>query len=108
MKIKCTKTMTRELNKAGKTPENYSKAHFDFIAVSPELYGRMINYNIFEAYDYGDYNAATGLMQAIRVSYPGEAYACENYITTKELNKLFVSGDTLETYTARVINAYQI
>lgn len=47
-------------------------------------------------------------MRAIRVEYPADWYACDGYITTKQLNKLYRAGDTVETFTARVLEEIEI
>ena len=106
MKLKATKTMAAALNKAAAAAG--AGITFTLEKLPERAYGVMVDYDIFGAADYGDYNYSTGLFQAIRVSYPLECYACDSWLTTKELHRIYTAGDSLETYTARVLEAVAI
>lgn len=88
MKIASTKTMATLLNKIAKEMGT-SDRHFRYITVSQDVYQRYIDIDIYNAEDYGDYNWQTGKIRAIEVEYPSEYYACNRYLTTKELNRVF-------------------
>lgn len=88
MKIASTKTMATLLNKIAKEM-GITDRHFRYITVSPEVYQRYIDLDIYNAEDYGDYNWQTGKIRAIEVEYPSEYYANNNYLTTKDLNRIF-------------------
>lgn len=88
MKIASTKTMATLLNKIAKEM-GITDRHFRYITTSREVYARYIDMDYFEAENYGDYNWQTGKFRAIEVEYPDEYYACNRYLTSKELNRIF-------------------
>ena len=106
MLIAATKKMVNELNKAAKAAGRPEK--FGHVTMTPASYKWYVGMDTDGAFDYGDYNYSTGLMRAIRVEYPADWYACDGYITTKQLNKLYRAGDTVETFTARVLEEIEI
>lgn len=106
MLIAATKKMVNELNKAAKAAGRPEK--FGHVTMTPDSYKWNVSMDIFGAYDYGDYSYNTGMVRAIRVEYPADWYACDGYITTKQLNKLYRAGDTVETFTARVLEEIEI
>ena len=67
-------------------------------------YSTYVDWDIFAAYDHGDYNISTGKFRAIMAMYAPDCYAVPRYITTKELNSLYQAGDTIDSYTERVID----
>ena len=44
----------------------------------------------------------------ITVVYPDYYYAMNKYITFYDLDRAFIPGDTIETFTARIIEVYEI
>lgn len=85
MKVKATKRMCKELLKAAKAA-NYTSIEDIFIdTASPEFYERFINDDLFEAVDYGDFDAATGLIKFITVIYKDTCYSVNRYFTTYDL-----------------------
>lgn len=111
MKIASTKTMADLLNKEAKKM-GVSDRHFRYITVSTEVYKMYIDMDIWDAEDYGDYNFNTGRLRAIEVEYPSEYYACNNYLTSKELNKIFKNNrdsiETAEDFAKVVVEAMEI
>lgn len=97
MKIASTMTMAKLLNRVAKEVGKDSGMHFRYITVTPEVYKRYVDMDLWDAEDYGDYNASTGKLRAIEVEHPSEYYACNNYLTSKELNKIFKNNrDAIE------------
>lgn len=88
MKIASTKTMTTLLNKIAKEMGK-TDMHFRYITVSPEVYQRYIDMDIYDAEDNGDYNWETRKLRAIEVEYPDEYYACNKYLTTKDIKRIY-------------------
>lgn len=88
MKIASTKAMATLLNKMTKEM-GITDRHFRYITLTPEVYKRYVDIEIYNAYDNGDYNWETGELRAIEVEYPSEYYANNNYLTTQELNRIF-------------------
>ena len=86
MKIKVSKTFCSYINKVAK--ETGKRFSARFIAVSEAQYNLRCG-NIFDAYDYGDYNFENNTASVIAVNYPPEFYACDRLLTTKELTQEF-------------------
>lgn len=105
MKVKVTKVMTNTLNKYAKN--HGAKYRFEYRTATTDFYRRAVNYDIYTAYDYGDYDYENGF-KYIAVIYGGELYAVNQYITTFDLVRLFDKSDTLDTFCERVIEAYEI
>ena len=59
------------------------EAHAEIVEMSDRQYGLCVG-DIFDAYDYRDYTPA-GNFKAIMISYPGDYYACPQYLSTKAL-----------------------
>lgn len=106
MKVQATKKMASELNKALKGTRFEKIMRFDAKEVSFEFYTREVSSN-WEEMEL-DHNARTGKCRTMRVAYNPELYAVNQYITTRELNKLFEKGDTWETFSQKVFEAYEV
>lgn len=102
MKLKVTKAMVNTLNRYAKG----NPLRFEFRTTSPANYERFVNSDLFKNESDFDYN--TGLFKYISVIYPGEFYAPPQTLTTYDLKRLYVSGDTVETYCKRVIENMMI
>lgn len=111
MKIASTKTMATLLNKIAKEM-GITDRRFRYITVSPEVYKRYVDIEIYNAYDNGDYNWETGKIRAIEVEYPSEYYANNNYLTTQELNRIFKryksSIENADDFAKKVIEEMEI
>lgn len=111
MKIASTKIMATLLNKIAKEM-GITDRHFRYITVSPEVYKRYVDIEIYNAYDNGDYNWETGKIRAIEVEYPSEYYANNNYLTTKDLNRIFKryksSIENADDFAKKVIEEMEI
>lgn len=112
MKVKVTKKMTNELNKVLKCDYVSKPLRFEYREAKPEVYERVVNYDLFKAYDYGDFDWNKSVFKYIAVVYPGEYYAMSQYLTTYDLNRLFaeVKHDNLEfnEFANHVINSMSI
>lgn len=106
MKLKATKTMAAALNKAAAAAG--AGMTFTLEKLPERTYAVMVDCDIFAAEEYGDYNYNTGLFQAIRVSYPAEYYAMDNWLTTKTMRRIYTPGDYLEQFTSKVLEAFAI
>lgn len=106
MRIQATKKMANELNKALKGTRFENMMVFSAREMTSEQYSRELAGNWLYA-DY-EYNARTGKCRTMRVAYHPELYAVNQYITTRELNKLFEQGDTWETFSQKVFEAYEV
>ena len=105
MRIAATTTMAATLNK------EFRRRGWDYKARQVWLKAQQYSWNvgdIYDAEDYGDYNDEKDAYRAIVVIYPDDYYACPRYITTRDLNRLFSKGDTLDTYAARVAEDCEI
>ena len=97
MKLKVNKTMVKTLNKYAKD----KPLHFAYRTTSPANYTLLVDYDLFR--NESDFEYSTGEMKYIKVIYPPEYYALPGALTTNDLKRLYVSGDTVETYCKRVI-----
>lgn len=87
MKIKVSKVFADFINKTAEEL-NFS-VHAQVVNLTENNYRLNVDYNIWDAQAYGDYNSNKGTFKAIRLSYPDDFCACPHYLTTKELNKEF-------------------
>lgn len=110
MKIASTMTMAKLLNRLAK--EMNKGMSFRYITTTPEIYKAYIDMDLWDAEDYGDYNFNTGRLRAIEVEYPSEYYACNNYLTSKELNKIFKNNrgaiENADDFAKVVVEAMEI
>lgn len=106
MKVKVTKIMTNTLDKYAK--KHGVKYRFVYHTAPIDYYRTAVNWDIYTAESYGDYDIEHGVFKYIAVVYPSEWYAMNDYITTADLVRLFDKSDTIDTFCERVINAYEI
>lgn len=106
MKIQATKVMAQAINKAFKAKgwEGYKATQ---VMLTSQQYSWYVG-DIYDAEDYGDYSDQDDKYRAICVTYPADYYACDRYITSKELNHLFTKGDTLDSFIAKVLEDVEI
>lgn len=111
MRIQTTKTLTNALNKEVKKT-NYNM-RFDHIEISSYDYSRIVSINFDDMEK--DYDYRSGKCKAIKVIYPGECYAMENYITTNDLLRIANKIDgtiydplTVENFAQHVFEEYEI
>ena len=107
MKIKTTKTLCKFLSeklKEHETTKNYTLTHEqltkDFFSwqVDMDYYNHTIDYN----YNNNKFNV-------FKISYPLDYYACDKYITTKDLTKIFDKSDkTANGFVQAFINYIEI
>lgn len=102
MFTKVTKAMVNTLNRYVKG----NPLRFEYRTTSPANYERFVDYDLFK--NESDFDYSTGLFKYISVIYPGEFYALPKTLTTYDLKRLYVSGDTVETFCNRVIENMMI
>lgn len=95
MYITTSKKLTSLLNKAAKTAG--AAMRFDHVKMNENEFKWYVDIDTsFHGLDY-DYKTET--FSVIRVSYPTSYYACDNYLTTRKLTKIFKrSAGTLESF----------
>jgi len=86
MQVAATTTMARMLAKACKDKGLDYKVRY--ITVTPEVYKRYIDIEVYNAYDNGDYNWETNKIRAIEICYDPNDYACPRYLTTQEIRNI--------------------
>lgn len=106
MRVAATKKMAGTLNKAAKTA-GYPFT-FEHFTVGVDTYRAHVDCDVWSAYDYGDFDGATGTMRAIEVIYPSEYCACPQYLTTRRLHGEYRKGDTIESFINRVLESVEI
>lgn len=109
MKIKATKTMCKALLKAAKNADYTSIKDIILDAAKPDFYERYIDADPFNALDYGDFDASTGLIKFITVIYKDECYSVNRYFTTHDLIKEFNHSDhTYDGFMNQVLSLIEI
>ena len=106
MNIQATKTMAQAINKALKA-KGWKGYRVEQIMLTSQAYAWNVG-DIYDAEDYGDYCDLNNKYRALRVIYPAEYYACDKYLTTQDLNRIFEKGDTLEAFMAKVLDEIEI
>lgn len=106
MKVQVTKTLCKELKK------NIKSFDIEYIELPLNQYKSTIDFDI---YDHEiDYNFEKGVFKAFKIIYPYDCYALPQYITTKDLKRLFkdmvMSQDslTIKNFCKRFELNYQI
>lgn len=87
MKVKATKTMAKELQKALKA----DGIAVEQIHMSPSAFRFLVDLNEYK--HEIDYNINTGMFNVIRVVYPLKYYACTRYLTTADLMSCYRMSD---------------
>lgn len=112
MRVQATKKMANELNKALKGTRFEKIMRFDAREVSFEFYAREVSSN-WEEMEM-DYDARTGKYRTMRVAYNPNLYAMGQFITTRDLNKIFRdiqfynTCPTFEDFAKGVFEQYEI
>ena len=108
MKIKVSKTFAKFINETAK--EMGFEVLAKVVEFSENAYKWNVSYDVFRAYDYGDFDFSKGTYKAICLSYPASYYSCNRYLTTYELNKEFKSAGVqdIEGLKAMVRNMCEI
>ena len=103
MKIMISKTMVKALNAAAK--RLHMPYEFKYNECGYTEYRRYINtFGYISGHDITRDNK----IKYISVSYPDNYYAMQQYITFNDLDRAFVAGDTIETFTNRIAELYEI
>ena len=87
MKIKVSKAFAKFINDTAK--ELGFEVFAKVVELSTNQYKINVDYDLFRAYDYGDFNSAKGTYKALCLSYPESYYSCGQYLSTYELNQEF-------------------
>lgn len=102
MKIIISKTMVKALNAAAK--KQNKPMYFNYCECGYLEYKYRVNAFNLSGHDITKNN----MVKYICVSYPDNYYAMNNYITFNDLDRAFVAGDTVETFTNRIVERYEI
>lgn len=81
MKLKATKTLAKELNKRIEKYNIYGER------LTERQFTFMVDSNYFN--HEGDFDYTTNTFGVIVVEYPSNYYACNKYITTRDLVKIW-------------------
>ena len=84
MKIKVSKAMAKFINECAK--EMGFKVSAKVVEYGMNEYKWNVDYDLFRAYDYGDYDVCKGTYKAILLTYPASYYAASVHLTTYQLN----------------------
>lgn len=92
MKVKVTKTFVNELNKVKKQYPKFKDYEIEFCEMDENTYRWYVDLDAWWT-ECDDFNLKTGKFNAIRVIYPPDYCACNKFITTKDLNKIYLRSD---------------
>lgn len=107
MRVQATKKMASELNKAIKGTRFEKIMRFDAKEVQFEFYTREVSSN-WEEMEL-DYNARTGKYRTMKVVYHPTLYAMGQYITTRDLSRIFkITGNNWDDFVKEVCAEYEI
>ena len=105
MKVKATKVMAEMLNK--KFKEHNDGYDVSLEKMSERRFSVNVDLNSFDHDD--DYDYKTGQFSAICVMYPLDYYACNRYLTTKDLVRAFQKSDkTLDGFAEAVYESVRV
>lgn len=114
MRIQATKAMTQAINKAFKSQQGRFKGYCAvYNTATPQAYAWHVG-SIYDAEDWGDFNATTGTVRYITVTYPDGAYATPRHLSTKDLADICrqVRHDngaiTLDEFMSAVLDAVEV
>lgn len=114
MRIQATKAMTQAINKAFKSQQGRFKGcRAVYGTAIPQVYAWYVG-NIYDAEDWGDYDATTGTIRYITVTYPDDAYATPRHLSTKDLADIYrrarrdSGAITLDEFMSAVLDAVEV
>lgn len=101
MKVKATAVMAKTLQKYIKdykiTLQKYNE----------RAYSMLVDYNTFDHEEDFDYK--TSKFNVIKITYPDDYYACDRYLTTRTLTRLFnKSNGTFESFLQQIKNEIEV
>lgn len=105
MKIIVSKTMVKALNAAAAALNMPHR--FTYCETGYNEYRQLTNmfgYGHLSGHDITKNNK----IKYICVSYPDNYYAMNNYITFYDLDRAFIPGDTVQSFTNRIVEQYEI
>ena len=92
MQVKATKKLASWLNENLKKDAKFKNYEAQLVKMTEGQYRWSVG-DVWDAWDYGDYSYTDGKCSAIVIIYPLDFYACDRYITTRELLELFNKSD---------------
>ena len=108
MKIKTTKALAKFLSeklKEHETTKNYTLTHEK---VTQPFFVWSIDFDYWK-HEQTDYDPSTNKFNVFKISYPLDYYACDKYITTKDLTRIFDKSDhTANGFVQAFINYIEI
>ena len=101
MKVKATNPMVKVIR------DVLTGCRVSLVKMTPEVYRVSVDYDVLR--NTSDYNANTGYMQVIRIEYPAEYYALPQYVTTRDLARVYRnSNGSFQGFTEAIRNEYAI
>ena len=98
MKIKCTLTFAKTMQKEFDKNEKTKDYKIELLKLTDEQYSYWVDFD-GKSMDF-DYNWGTGIWQVLKIIYPQEYYAIPQYLTTRDLHKIYKDSD--KTYSGFV------
>ena len=93
MKVKVSKTMLKEILKYLKNKgDKYNGYGVYYTEMNENAYAYCVDYNGRYANEI-DYDYNKGVMKVLKITYPYDYYACDKYLTTRDLTRVFKNSD---------------
>lgn len=107
MKLTTTKKLANILNKEIKNNEKTKNYKISRVEMSERTFSNWVDINIFD--NEIDFDYINNKYNVIQVEYPPEYYAVNEYITTKDLTKIYkASNKTWAGFIAKFIEYIEI
>ncbi len=102
MQVKATKVLAKELNK------RIGKYNIECVKMTERQYRNYVDIDFWS--HENDYNCVDNTYSVIVVEYPSNYYACNNYLTTNDLLRVFrkLQDKTLDNFARAIFNEIEI
>lgn len=107
MKLTTTRALASAINNEINKDAKFKGYKISRIEMNENAFCLYVDSNIFN--HEIDYNINNGKFNVFRISYPLDFYACDRYLTTKDLNEIFNNSDkTFDGFVACLKNYIEI
>lgn len=107
MQVKISKVMCKSINDYLKAQKQFTGYKLEYVELKSNEYQSCVDYDIYN--NMIDYDNNKSIFKTIRVVYPVEYYACDKYLTTKELKQAYKNCDkTYNSFMQEIKNIIEI
>ena len=107
MKVKISKVMCKSIIDYLQGKKQFTGYRLSYVELKPNDYKYCVDYDIYN--NMIDYDDKKNIFKAIKIVYPVNYYACDKYITTKELKQAYKNCDkTYNSFMQEIKNIIEI